>query len=217
MDVSAIIEKSIKNRYGFTLTELMIAVPLAVAILGLTLGTYISMDKMVPGGIAQVVVQSYGRSILDRIAQDIRLATEAYIEDAGDTLVLTIDPNGTYDVSSDDMHIAYYVSGGKLFYDPDIYVSGDEVVLLEGVEHAVWKEEGGQILPYFQRDDERWYRWHNGECFKWGGHGNAYMYGGNNGNIIIISFRIRKQSGIFADKTCSMTTSVKMRNTDVDT
>jgi len=198
-----------KRETGFTLAELIIAIPLAVAVVGLTLGTYISMDKMLPGGIAQIVLQSYSRSVLDRIAADARLATGVSVEDNGDRLVLTLDPNGTYDISSDDMHVAYYVSGGNMFYDPDIYITGDEVLLLEGVEKAVWN--GVEQLPYFQRDDERWQRWRDGEGFCWGGHGG---YLGNNGNVIIITFKLRSQSGIFDDRTCSVTTSVKMRNVD---
>lgn len=136
-----------KNREGFSLVELMIAISLALVVFSIVWGTYITMQKLFPGGITQVALQSYGRSSLGRIANTIRTATDASVNSGGDTLTITLDPNQTYTNLGDDITAQYSVSGTDIIYDPDTSVSGDDRVILENVQ----AETG---IPFFQESQD---------------------------------------------------------------
>jgi len=139
--------KKMKNQKGFTLVELMVAIPLVLMVFVTVFGTYITMQKLFPGGMAQVALQSYGRSCLGRISNTIRTATDASVNSGGDTLTITLDPSRTYNDPSDDISAQYIVSGTDIIYDPDTSVSNDDMVILENVQ----AETG---VPYFQESQD---------------------------------------------------------------
>ncbi|VAX37710.1 hypothetical protein MNBD_UNCLBAC01-164 [hydrothermal vent metagenome] len=137
--------KTIKfDKNGMTLVEIMVALPIFLVLLGGVVGVYFTMGRLFPGGVTQVSLQSYGRSGLDRIANDIRSAVSADI--SGNTLSLTLDPNNTYNNSADDISVAYTVSGTDMSYDSDTSISGNETIFLQNVQ-----QEAG--ISYFQQTE----------------------------------------------------------------
>jgi len=167
------------NKKGFSLAELVVSLPLILVVLSIVLGGYVTTQKLFPGGITQVTVQSYGRSALGRIANNIRSATEASINAGGDTLTITLDPNLTYNNLSDDITAEYAVSGTNITYDPDTSVANDDSILLENAA----AETG---IPYFQQNQD----------------------------LIVITFRVTKNSVLLGTQNCSLSTTVKMRSND---
>ena len=135
------------NNKGFSLAEVLVSLPLILVTLSIILGTYITMQKLFPGSITQVALQSYGRSALGRIANNIRQSTDASINGNGDILTITLDPNLTYNNQSDDITAQYAVSAGSIVYDPDTSTPGDDSILLENVT----TETG---IPYFQKNQD---------------------------------------------------------------
>ena len=136
------------NKKGFSLVEIMVSLPLVLLILASVWGTYITMQKLFPGGIIQVAVQSYGRSGLGKISNNIRIATSTNVDVTGEILTIVLDPNGTYSDVSDDITVQYSISGTNLMFDSDITVNGNSIILLENVT----AETG---IPYFQKNTDR--------------------------------------------------------------
>jgi prepilin-type N-terminal cleavage/methylation domain-containing protein len=132
---------------GFSLVEMLVALPLILVVFAVIWGTYITTQKLFPGGITQVALQSYGRSALGRIAGNIRLSTGAVVNVAGDTLTVTLDPNLTYNNPGDDVTAQYTLVGTDIIYDPDIFVNNNEVVLLQNAAVVTG-------VPVFQKNQD---------------------------------------------------------------
>jgi prepilin-type N-terminal cleavage/methylation domain-containing protein len=98
--------KSFRNEHGFTLAELLVA----CAIVGLVLaGMFIALQQGEDAylyGAGKVEVQGNGRAAVDRLARDLRTASNItaatqtsisfqYIDEAGATITVTYSLNGT--------------------------------------------------------------------------------------------------------------------------
>jgi prepilin-type N-terminal cleavage/methylation domain-containing protein len=131
------------GKKGFSLVELIIVTGILTIIFSIIFAVFLTTEKLWKGGFTQIAFQSRGRIVLERIGFAVRSSTMATVLDAGDKIRLESDPNRTPETSSDDVTSEYYISGVSLVYDPDISVSGDEIVLAR----KVYKESD---IPFFQ-------------------------------------------------------------------
>ncbi len=144
--MSKVLNRRSKSK-GFTLVEMVVALPLMLIIFTLIWGSYITLQKLFPGGMTQVALQSYGRSALGRVSSNVRYATSTSVNVGGDTLTITLDPNLTYNDLTDDVTATYTVSGTDIIYDPDTSVDDNDVVLLENVAAVTG-------IPHFQKNQD---------------------------------------------------------------
>ena len=131
------------NKKGFTLSEILVSMPILIILFSLVAGTYITMQKFFPGGITQVALQSYGRSALGKIANNVRASTSASVNAGGDILTITLDPNGTYTNTADDVTAQYYILGTNIIYLPDTSDASSKITLLQNVQQEA-------SIPFFQ-------------------------------------------------------------------
>ncbi len=131
------------NNKGMTLVEILVSLPILLAIFGTVMGLYITMDKLFPGGIRQATFQSQGRTSLSRVADEVRVATTATINSFQDVLTIVKDPNNTFSNPGDDITSRFSIISGNLIYDPDITVADNDLTLLQNVQQE-------QSIPYFQ-------------------------------------------------------------------
>lgn len=131
-----------KNK-GFTIIELLVALGVAIIVFGILTVAYLTTQRIWKRSFSQITVQSQARTALNKMARAIRPAIDASIMDNGSRIRLVTDPNRTIAVTTDDITCDYYISGTAIMYDPDISISGNEVLLLRNVYR-----EG--TVPYFQ-------------------------------------------------------------------
>jgi len=121
----------------------MVAAGIMLIVFGIAVSAYSITHGIWKSGFTQVTFQSAGRTALEKIARNLRSATQGTVLDSGGRIRFVTDPNRTYSDASDDITSEYYISDTDIMYDPNTGISGDEITLLRNVS----KESN---IPFFQ-------------------------------------------------------------------
>ncbi len=140
---------NIKNRRraGFTLVEVLIASFIFLLAITGVYCVYIMILQFVGNTSSQVFLQSSGRLAVDRMARDIRLASDINCSSSGDSIELTCDP--TKMGQEGYAWIARYrLVDDEILFNPDIG-SSDETVVIDKVDldgRKLFRYDGGSKL-----------------------------------------------------------------------
>ena len=107
-----------RNKSGFTLVEVLTTSAILLLVLTAIYATYIMLSQFVRDTSTQTVLQSRGRLAIERMANDIRLASDVICPPAGDHIKLRYDPTKMGQAGS-SWTSRYRLSGDEILFAPD--------------------------------------------------------------------------------------------------
>ncbi len=124
---------------GFTLVEMIVALSIALIVIGGLLSVFIMSLRAWKEGSTDLSLQSSGRLIIEKIVRGpggrfgLREAGENDVaaDDDGKGIRFSVDKNNPPTYSKlDDTELRIYLQGNRIMYDPSADVQGDEVPIV---------------------------------------------------------------------------------------
>jgi prepilin-type N-terminal cleavage/methylation domain-containing protein len=124
---------------GFTLVEMIVAISIAVVVMGGLLSVFIMSLRAWKEGSRDLSLQSSGRLIIEKIVRGpggrfgLREAAENDVaaDEDGKGIRFSVDKNNPPTYSKlDDTELRIYLEGNRIMYDPSTGVQGDEVPIV---------------------------------------------------------------------------------------
>lgn len=132
-----------KDKKGFTIVEALSVSVILLFVLMAVFSSYVMLSQYVRDTTAQTAVQSEARLAIDRMARNIRLASDVNCPAAGTSIDLTFDP-GKMGQAGSSWTARYRLAGNQVLFVPNINSTNETVILDDVVLNP------GQIL--FQYD-----------------------------------------------------------------
>jgi prepilin-type N-terminal cleavage/methylation domain-containing protein len=116
---------------GFTLVEVLIASAIFLFVLTALYSTYVMLSQYVRDTSLQAVLQGRTRIAVEKMARDIRLASDVSCLPAGTNITLTFDPVKMGHTGS-EWTSQYRLYAGQILFRPDVSL-GKEIVVIGNV------------------------------------------------------------------------------------
>jgi len=134
----------VKNQKAFTLAEILIASALSLIVIIEVISIYVMLERSWREGAAQLAVQREAQIVLEKIMYGNQVsisgtlyraglieADEVYTPDIVDSDLPTPDNTIYFRLIVDNAGKwrSFFLSNGKIYYDPDISIGNNEVII----------------------------------------------------------------------------------------
>ena len=136
------------NKTGFTLVEVLTTSAILLLVLTAVYATYIMLSQFVRDTSAQTVLQSQARLAIERMINDIRLASDVECSGAGTSIKLTYEPE-KMGKNGNSWTSRYRLVGDKILFSPNIDENKETTIINEvklGSGDKLFQYDGGKKL-----------------------------------------------------------------------
>lgn len=136
------------NKKGFTLVEVLTASAILLLVLTALYATYLMISQFVRDTSVQSVLQSRTRLTIERMANDIRLASAVECSGTGSILTLTYEPS-RIGKTGNSWTSRYRLVGGKILFSPDVGKEKETTIINDvklGSGDKLFQYDGGKKL-----------------------------------------------------------------------
>lgn len=116
------------NKMGFTVMEVLVVSVVLLFVLTAVYCTYVMMSQYVGDTTTQAALQAEARIAVERIARDVRLATNVTCDASGGGVTLTFDPTRMGQGGS-QWQSRYRLVGNQIIFQPDVNLGGQTVII----------------------------------------------------------------------------------------